>query len=67
MQVCCWTAIVFLIFYCIPLADPGFGQGGLQKYFPRFGQHSEAQSGEQSEPILGMVQGPKVGPKLLHF
>ena len=39
------------------VADPGFGQGGGQKSFPRFCQHSEAKSGEQSKPILAGVQG----------
>ena len=28
------------------LADPAFGQGGVQKFLPRFCRHSEAKSGE---------------------
>ena len=31
------------------VADPGFGQGGGQEFFPRFCRHSEAKSGKQSE------------------
>ena len=41
-----------------PVADPGFGQGGGQKSFPRFCRRSEAKSGDRSEPILAGVQGP---------
>ena len=40
------------------LADPGFGQGEPRKFFPRFCQCSEVESGEQSEPILAGVQSP---------
>ena len=40
-----------------PVADPGFGQGGGQKFFLRFCRCSEAESGERSEPILARVQG----------
>ena len=39
------------------VADPGFGQGGGQKFFPRICRRSEAESGERSEPILAGVQG----------
>ena len=42
----------------VSLADPGFGQWGAQKFFPRFCRRSEAELGEQSEPILAGVQGP---------
>ena len=44
--------------YFHSLADPGFGQGGDQKFFPRFCRFSKAESGEQREPILAGVQGP---------
>ena len=35
-----------------------WSRGGPQKFFPRFCRCSEAESGEQSEPILARVQGP---------
>ena len=46
----------------VPLADPRFGRGrggggGGKKFIPRFCRHSEAELGEQSEPILAGVQG----------
>ena len=40
------------------LANPGFGKGGPQNFFPRFCRRSEAELGEQSKPILAGVQGP---------
>ena len=35
-----------------------WSRGGPQQFFPRFCRRSEAESGEQSEPILAGVQGP---------
>ena len=51
------------------VADPGFGEGGAQKYFPRFCGRSEVKSGEQIELYnIGGGPGPALGPwKLQHF
>ena len=37
------------IYSVLSVADPGFGQGGGQEFFPRFCRHSEVKSDEQSE------------------
>ena len=44
------------------LVDPGFGQGDLHKFFPRFCRRSKVESGEWSKPILAGVQGLPKGP-----
>ena len=43
--------------YVWSLADPAFGQGGPQKFFPKFCQCIKAELGKLSEPISAGVKG----------
>ena len=69
LSVTCVSVVQWYHLCLLPVADPGFGQGGAQKFCPRFCQCSEAKSGEGSELYnIGGCPGPALGPwKLLHF